>query len=135
MYTNRSDVYSNIYSPPSSPMTNTSQNQDLEREFEKLKIVNNGKQYYNSTSLNTNHGMTMSDSKVSSTSAGGSNSSGNRRRRMKRPPPIPTARGSSNPNSIFNMPPKKIIKATMSYFATNPGELSFDKGDFFYVLS
>jgi hypothetical protein len=49
------------------------------------------------------------------------------------PPPIPTARGSSNPTAIFNLPPKKIIKANANYKAQKLGEITFQKGDFFYV--
>ena len=54
-------------------------------------------------------------------------------RNQRPPPPIPTARGSSNPKAIFNLPPKKIIKANANYKAQKPGEISFQKGDFFYV--
>jgi Variant SH3 domain/PX domain len=52
----------------------------------------------------------------------------------KRQPPVLTQRGSSTPKAIFNLPPKKIIKATKSYKASKPGELSFQTGDFFYVI-
>jgi hypothetical protein len=51
----------------------------------------------------------------------------------RKPPPI-IARGSSHPNAIFNLPPKKIIKAIRNYKAEYPGELSFEKDDFFYVI-
>ncbi|KAJ3358818.1 bud emergence protein 1, partial [Kappamyces sp. JEL0680] len=39
-----------------------------------------------------------------------------------------------NPKAIFNLPPKKIIKANANYSAQSVGELSFRKGDFFYVI-
>jgi hypothetical protein len=55
-------------------------------------------------------------------------------RPSRRRPPEIIARGSSHPNAIFNLPPKKIIKATMPYQAQGPGELSFAKDDFFYVI-
>jgi bud emergence protein 1 len=63
-----------------------------------------------------------------------SNDTGKRHKRSKKPPPI-IARGSSHPTAIFNLPPKKIIKATKDYQAQNAGELSFRKNDFFYVIN
>lgn len=44
-------------------------------------------------------------------------------------------RSSSHPSSIFSLPPKKVIKAQQSYTAQRAGELSFNKGDFFYVIN
>lgn len=32
-------------------------------------------------------------------------------------------------------PPKKVIRALQSHRSTNPQELSFEKGDFFHVVS
>ncbi|KAI8911515.1 Phox homologous domain-containing protein [Gorgonomyces haynaldii] len=57
-------------------------------------------------------------------------------RKHKRPPPvINLQRGSSHPAGIFNMPPKKVVKANRNYTAKFAGELSFQKGDFFYVIA
>jgi hypothetical protein len=55
------------------------------------------------------------------------------RNEFSRPAPQFYARGSSHPKSIFNLPPKKIIKAQVSYQAKVLGELSFQQGDYFYV--
>ncbi|KAJ3269608.1 bud emergence protein 1 [Terramyces sp. JEL0728] len=58
-----------------------------------------------------------------------------RKSKSRRRPPIEIQpRGSSNPKQIFNLPPKKIIKASKAFQATKTGELSFQKGDFFYVI-
>lgn len=46
-----------------------------------------------------------------------------------------SARSSSHPSHIFNMPPKKVVKASSDYNAQAVGELSFTKGEFFYVIS
>lgn len=46
-----------------------------------------------------------------------------------------TPRGSSHPAGIFNQPPRKVIKAKYDYTAQFAQELSFQKGDFFYVIS
>ncbi|KAL2913805.1 SH3 and PX domain-containing protein 2B [Polyrhizophydium stewartii] len=48
---------------------------------------------------------------------------------------IAPVRGSSHPAGIFNMPPKKVVRANKSYTARFAGELSFEKGDFFYVIN
>ncbi|KAJ3319853.1 bud emergence protein 1 [Blyttiomyces sp. JEL0837] len=48
---------------------------------------------------------------------------------------VPTApRGSSHPSNIFNMAPKKVIRAVADYNAQYANELSFQAGDFFYVV-
>ncbi|KAI9365516.1 hypothetical protein DFJ73DRAFT_619593 [Zopfochytrium polystomum] len=47
-------------------------------------------------------------------------------------PPAP--RGSSHPRTLFNQPPTKVVKAMDSYAARFPNELSFERGDFFYVV-
>ncbi|KAJ3252592.1 bud emergence protein 1 [Boothiomyces macroporosus] len=57
-----------------------------------------------------------------------------RKSKSRRPPVEIQPRGSSNPKQIFNLPPKKIIKASKSFQATKTGELTFEKGDFFYVI-
>ncbi|KAI8849304.1 hypothetical protein BC829DRAFT_189322 [Chytridium lagenaria] len=44
-------------------------------------------------------------------------------------------RGSSHPTEIFYQPPKKVIRAMESYNARSANELTFVKGDFFYVVS
>ncbi|KAJ3099679.1 bud emergence protein 1 [Phlyctochytrium bullatum] len=44
-------------------------------------------------------------------------------------------RGSSHPNELFYQPPKKVIRATRDFQARMGTELSFHKGDFFYVVS
>lgn len=46
------------------------------------------------------------------------------------PPTLPTL---SKPVSAV-VPPKKVIRALHSHRATAPQELSFSKGDFFYVI-
>ncbi|KAH9273991.1 hypothetical protein BASA83_003626 [Batrachochytrium salamandrivorans] len=48
---------------------------------------------------------------------------------------VAPVRGSSHPASIFNMPPKKVVRASAAYTARFAGELSFTKGDFFYVIN
>ena len=48
-------------------------------------------------------------------------------------PQVPS-RGSSHPTSVFNQPPKKVIKAERKYFAQKINEISFDVGEFFYVI-
>ncbi|KAI9207366.1 uncharacterized protein BJ171DRAFT_494415 [Polychytrium aggregatum] len=49
-------------------------------------------------------------------------------------PPNLAPRGSSHPKMIWNQVPKKVIQATADYTAEYSGELSFRKGDFFYVV-
>ncbi|KAJ3129382.1 bud emergence protein 1 [Nowakowskiella sp. JEL0407] len=49
--------------------------------------------------------------------------------------PVVTPRKSSHPNGIFNLPPKKVIRALMGYTAQAPLELTFSAGDFFYVIN
>ncbi|KAJ3074775.1 bud emergence protein 1, partial [Quaeritorhiza haematococci] len=44
-------------------------------------------------------------------------------------------RGSSHPASVFNLPPKKVVRAVADYTAQYAQELSFKKGDFFYVIN
>ncbi|KAJ3293474.1 bud emergence protein 1 [Blyttiomyces sp. JEL0837] len=46
-----------------------------------------------------------------------------------------TPRTSSHPTAIFNQPPKKVVKACVDYQARAVNELSFRRGDFFYVVS
>jgi hypothetical protein len=48
-------------------------------------------------------------------------------------PIINPTRSSSHPSSIFNMPPKKVVKASCDYTARAAGELSFKMGDFFCI--
>ncbi|KAI8929408.1 hypothetical protein BC831DRAFT_444300 [Entophlyctis helioformis] len=50
-------------------------------------------------------------------------------------PFVMPVRGSSHPASIFNLPPKKVVRANGNYTARYVGELSFEKGDFFYVIN
>jgi len=54
------------------------------------------------------------------------------------PSPISHISNNSTPVSLDiksgNLPPKKIIKAIHSYTTTNPKELSFKEGDFFFVV-
>ncbi|KAJ3266385.1 bud emergence protein 1 [Borealophlyctis nickersoniae] len=44
-------------------------------------------------------------------------------------------RGSSHADHVFNLPPKKVVKSIMDYTAQYAQELSFKKGDFFYVIN
>ncbi|KAI8895971.1 hypothetical protein BC833DRAFT_599360 [Globomyces pollinis-pini] len=44
-------------------------------------------------------------------------------------------RGSSHPQTIFNLPPRKIIRATVGYIAQTEAEVSFAAGDYFYVVN
>ncbi|KAJ3212904.1 bud emergence protein 1 [Dinochytrium kinnereticum] len=44
-------------------------------------------------------------------------------------------RGSSHPTEIFYQPPKKVIRAMSDYVARSGNELTFYKGDFFYVVN
>lgn len=46
--------------------------------------------------------------------------------------PIPLPNVSKPPSAI--LPPQKVIKALSPYRPTAPQELSFKKGDFFYVI-
>ena len=46
--------------------------------------------------------------------------------------PLPLPAVSKPPSAI--LPPKKVIRALSSYRSQAPQELSFAKGDFFYVL-
>ncbi|KAJ1530122.1 bud emergence protein 1, partial [Nowakowskiella sp. JEL0078] len=50
-------------------------------------------------------------------------------------PPTFAPRGSSHPTGVFNLPPKKVVRAMMDYSAQTQQELSFAAGDFFYVLN
>ncbi len=47
------------------------------------------------------------------------------------------SRGSSHADedSLYNLPPKKVIKAIKPYYAQRAHELSFSTGDFFYVIN
>ncbi|KAJ3040369.1 bud emergence protein 1 [Rhizophlyctis rosea] len=44
-------------------------------------------------------------------------------------------RSSSHSDAIFNLPPKKVVRSMMDYTAQFAQELSFKKGDFFYVIN
>lgn len=48
-----------------------------------------------------------------------------------------TTRGSSHTNDddLYNLPPKKIVKAIKPYYAQRAHELSFSTGDFFFVIN
>ncbi|KND02250.1 uncharacterized protein SPPG_09055 [Spizellomyces punctatus DAOM BR117] len=48
--------------------------------------------------------------------------------------PLAPTRGSSHSDNVYNLPPKKVIKATRPYRPRFVNELGFDVGDFFYVL-
>ncbi|EEB98125.1 hypothetical protein MPER_02423, partial [Moniliophthora perniciosa FA553] len=52
------------------------------------------------------------------------------RNHISTPMPLPSV---SKPNTAI-IPPQKVIKATAEYRSQAPQELSFKKGDFFYVL-
>jgi bud emergence protein 1 len=52
------------------------------------------------------------------------------RSQISGPSPLPSV---SKPNAS-TLPPQKVIKATSLYRSTAPQELSFQKGDFFYVI-
>lgn len=43
-------------------------------------------------------------------------------------------RDSSNPISVFNLPPLKIVKAKENHIAQGVGDLTFSLGDLFYVI-
>ncbi|KAJ3213379.1 bud emergence protein 1 [Clydaea vesicula] len=45
------------------------------------------------------------------------------------------ARNSSHPTHVFNMAPKRVVRALEDYTAQYAGELSFRKGDFFFVIN
>lgn len=47
------------------------------------------------------------------------------------PAPLPAL---SKPSNVVQ-PPKKVIRAVGSYKSTTPQELSFEKGDFFHVVT
>ncbi|KAJ3106599.1 bud emergence protein 1 [Phlyctochytrium planicorne] len=43
-------------------------------------------------------------------------------------------RGSSHPTGVFQLPPKRVVRAIADYDAQAGNELSFSKGDFFFVM-
>lgn len=59
-----------------------------------------------------------------------SNRESSSRPQISTPLPIPSI--SKPPSAI--LPPQKVIRALSSYKSQAPQELSFTKGDFFYVL-
>jgi len=58
------------------------------------------------------------------------NRESNSRPQISTPLPLP---GVSKPPSSI-LPPQKVIRALQNYRSQAPQELSFEKGDFFYVL-
>ena len=58
------------------------------------------------------------------------NRESNSRPQISTPLPLPSV--SKPPSAI--LPPQKVIRALQSYRSQAPQELSFTKGDFFYVL-
>lgn len=135
--------------------------QDKEMDIERAA---GGDDQYGASALDLNHEYPASPKTLEAASHGhghghgGGGGGGGRRKKSskKRAPPLPPIRASSNPKAIFNLPPLKIIKASVgyqgisiyesllivhhpniyeiSYIGTKQGELSFEKGEFFYVI-
>ena len=75
--------------------------------------------YYDSFALDLQHEFPTTSSptapQATSRSHGGGGGGRRKKSSKKRAPPLPPIRASSNPKAIFNLPPLKIIKASVGY--------------------